>query len=112
MFVDEVFRYGQEHMGQGGMTSFFQQYFFILVLLLVIPLLIIAYRLLFPDLNKIHSTQIEAQRVPEDVEPPDRPDDRDGEEPGEPIKMEGEKPDAVAIALRLLQPDERKVVEI
>ena len=77
MFVAEVFQYGQGYQGPGGITAFIQQYFFLLVLLLVIPLLIVTYRLLFPNLTAIRAThplrpEAETQRAREAAQPQPR----------------------------------------
>lgn len=74
MFVAEVFQYGQGQQGQSGLFALFQQYFLLLVLLIVVPLIIIAYRLLFPNLNVIRATRplipkVETQRAREGTDP-------------------------------------------
>jgi len=118
MFVAEVLQYGKGQQGTGGLAAFIQQYFFLLVLLIVVPLIIVTYHLLFPNLNKIPATRtlrnaVETQRVQEDLKSQDRLDDSDGEELGkvEPVEAEVAAPDAIDLALRLLRPDERKMVE-
>lgn len=123
MFVAEVFQYGQGYQGPGGMTAFIQQYFFLLVLLLVIPLLIVTYRLLFPNLNAIRAThplrpEAETQRAREGTKPHELPERRTENAPKsveptevKPVEAEVAAPDAIDLALRLLRSDERKVVE-
>ena len=123
MLVVEVFQYGQGQQGQGGLFALFQQYFLLLVLLIVVPLIIIAYRLLFPNLNTIRATrplrpEVETQRAREGTDPQRLPERQTENAPKsveptevKPAEAEVAAPDAIDLALRLLRPDERKVVE-
>ncbi len=123
MFVAEIFQYGQGQQGQGELFALFQQYFLLLVLLIVVPLIIVAYRLLFPNLNAIRATsplkpEVETQRAREGAETHGLPEQRVGNAPKsveptevKPVEAEVAAPDAIDLGLRLLRPDERKVVE-
>jgi hypothetical protein len=123
MRVIDVVQYGQGPQGQGGLFALVQQYFLLLVLLIGVPLLVVAYRLLFPNLNAIHATrplrpEVEMQRAHEDADRHGLPEQRAEDVPSavertaaEPAEAEAAVSDAIGLALRLLRPDERKVVE-
>jgi hypothetical protein len=123
MRVIDVVLYGQGSQGQGGLFALFQQYFLLLVLLIAVPLLVVAYRLLFPNLNTIRATrplkhEVETQRADEGAKPHGRSEPR-AEHASSAVELpeiesaeaEAAAPDALGLALRLLRPDERKVVE-
>ena len=92
-------------------NSFIQQYFWIPLIILIILVIVIIYRLLFPSLPRVsvdNNQEIE-NLVKEELE------DTTEEATNEPIKQVGLGPQEVAsreVALRFLEGDERKVVEV
>ena len=107
LFVTNVFQYGPN-----GGFAMFQSWFWILLLIPILIVIFFLYRLFLPKLNKVQVTEkleetVETKTVEESIVKDIEGEDMDIESDSSLRSKEA----PIEVALRLLESDERKVIE-